>query len=57
VSGEHDRGRPAVFARLRADAERQLQRRTPGPVVRWAGWVIAGVVVALVVVLALRAAP
>jgi hypothetical protein len=49
--------RPAIFARLRANSERQLQTREPHRAVTWLGWAIALAIVAMVVVLALRAAP
>jgi hypothetical protein len=56
TSGPEHR-RPAVFARLRANRERQLQTREPHRSVTWLGWAIAVAIVVTVVVLALRAAP
>jgi hypothetical protein len=55
LTADPDRGRPAVFARLRREAERRLEPRQPGPGVRWVGWAIALALLALVVVLALQA--
>jgi hypothetical protein len=56
TSGPEHR-RPAVFARLRANRERQLQTREPHRSVTWLGWAIAVAIVVTIVVLALRAAP
>ncbi|HJZ60852.1 MAG TPA: hypothetical protein VKD47_01720 [Miltoncostaeaceae bacterium] len=50
-------GEPGVYARLHADAE---VREPRGPAPRWAraaGWLIAAGIVAVVIVIALRANP
>jgi hypothetical protein len=55
MSPDRARGRLAVFARLRADAQRQAEARVPPRYVRWLGWAISVALVAMVVVLAVRA--
>jgi hypothetical protein len=55
VSRDPLRGRPAVFARLRADEERRMAARTPARWVPWLGWAISLALVVMVVVLALQA--
>jgi hypothetical protein len=55
VTSGPERRRPAVFARLRANHERQLQTHEPHRAVTWAGWAIAAAVIVMVIVLALQA--
>jgi uncharacterized protein involved in exopolysaccharide biosynthesis len=49
--------RPAVFARLRDEAEVKLDRREPPRIARWLGWALCLAIAAGVVVAAIRSAP
>jgi hypothetical protein len=51
------RGRPAVYARLAADAgHHHVDHRPPGWV-RWAGWAIAAAIVVVIVFAAVQVHP
>jgi predicted anti-sigma-YlaC factor YlaD len=48
---------PAVYARLREEAEVRLARRPPHPAARWAGWLLTAVIVVAVVLAVVWSSP
>jgi hypothetical protein len=48
---------PAVYARLREDAETRALQRSPSRTVRWLGWALSAAILAVVILTVLRASP
>jgi hypothetical protein len=48
---------PAVYARLREDAETRALQRSPSRAVRWLGWALSAAILAVVILTVLRASP